>query len=325
MKRRKQKIILTQRDREILLFLWKWKLVSTATICHGFYYQPLSPRHAYRRLVELELGKYIKRSPIAGLGTAWSLGNKGYHLVKGDLPEHTFAGRKSTSLEHDVIVSGIHIGPLANGTLKVKTFSDTELWNISPGQYPEWVPRNSARRPDGYWRVEIGGKSYTIALEVELTKKSKENYERYARFYNSNKLIFRVIWVVKRPSIGERILSIFEECNKERAPIHNFVLLEDVILNGWEATIFLGLEKGEPLTTLLQNEGGKKGDKCPSLPNLNLRILPCNLNTWNASSHVPKFDSIGFQPIPNSYTQSSIESSFLTTTSGKKQPLTNNG
>ena len=253
---------LNQRDRELLHFLWTWKVATTAALTQRFF-SDRSPHTAYKRLWELESSKYILAvSDFQTNHHVWTLTKLGFHIVRRDLPALREDGFRSENISHDLITSAIHLGGYLLGTpTDVALFSEQELRRLHLEFYPDWVPRSELHRPDGYWRVPVGNPMATVALEVELSRKKTVQYEIVADFYASYPAIIRVLWLVARPSMGMLIHDKIGKALSNSPMIHNFVSLPKFLKSGWTAVIEHGPEQGKPITTLL----GRKSPASPLL------------------------------------------------------------
>jgi len=117
--------------------------------------------------------------------------------------------------------------------------------------FPSWVPNEPGHRPDGYWRTVFGGGLGTIALEVERSQKSFDDYTGSAQFYTDQTKLFRVIWIVRFEGIARLILSAVQKIGGTGAGLHNFIRESDFREKGWSAEIFLGRDVGKSLSHFL--------------------------------------------------------------------------
>ncbi len=77
---------LCPRDFEVLHDLWRWKLATTATIAH-VHFGKADSDYGYRRLKRMARHGLVQLISIDDLpGHAWTLGIKGYRLVRDRLP-----------------------------------------------------------------------------------------------------------------------------------------------------------------------------------------------------------------------------------------------
>lgn len=84
-------------------------------------------------------------------------------------------GYKSENKEHDFWVTAIHLGDwLYQIPIGSALCSEQQLRRLHRDHYPEWVPKSTDHRPDGWWNINCGrpNNKSLIALEVELSRKS---------------------------------------------------------------------------------------------------------------------------------------------------------
>lgn len=247
-------IIPTDRDMDLFACLWRWKLLSTAALTEKFF-GDRSPITAYTRLWHLRLANYIQLiSDSGGRNYVWCLSQKGFSAIQSQLPELLEAGFKSENVEHDHLVSAVHLGDwLRQIPRGVELLTEQELRRYHLDHYPDWVPRTSEHRPDGYWRVLRDGNAITIALEVEINRKRDRFYQQLAHFYERHPQIDRVVWVVTSQLFAESVSRLLKKEIDSRSVIHDFILRKDFEKNGWSAPIIIGAEQGKSLSFLLDH------------------------------------------------------------------------
>ena len=98
-----------------------------------------------------------------------------------------------------------------------------------------------------------------IALEVELSKKSPQDYSDVGAFYSNTIDVCQVIWVVRSESYKKYIRAHLQKGSSTQASEHSFVLLDHYIQSQWQAQIIDGKHQGKKLIEILkaplQNEG----------------------------------------------------------------------
>ena len=284
-------------EEQVLLSLWKWKLLSTAALTE-LHFRDIAPSTAYYNLWLMEKKNLIHLIPIPGKGTArafmWTLSLKGFREIKECLPELKNDGYKSESIRHDYLVSAIHIGEwLGEIPIGCELFSEQELRTLHIDQYPDWVPKVDFHRPDGYWLTKIGDQSGVIALEVELTRKSGFAYRGTGQFYSNRKNVFRIIWVVPTPGLATHIQKEIKTVAPDGYLAHNFILLKDFEKNGWNAKFILGEEQGYPLKALLGFGSQTSAKHVWSNVMLNTLKSPHRTQSYNGYLKLLKSDRVG--------------------------------
>lgn len=240
------------KDLPLLMFLWQWKVSTTAGLSRRFYPER-SPAKAYVRLWKLERAGFIRaRCDDSSEHFIWMLDKRGFHALRLRLLEMKEEGYLSENMFHDLIVSAIHLGDSLDKTIpSIEFCTEQELRRLDPASLPAWVP-SCSRRPDGYWGINTVSSHKVIALEVELSVKPDSEYESIARFYEEREGIHQVLWVVKRASIAEKLHEIFKN-NTRRTFKHSFLVLDPFYSHGWQAAIHCGVDAGKSIARLLGN------------------------------------------------------------------------
>ncbi len=255
---KRKRLEITKRDIRILLFLWKWKVISTAGIAAKFFpnAQKIS---AYHRLKRLYNSKYIRKEFVNwNCEFAWKLTKKGYNKIYDYLPEQTDKSRGygGEHPRHDFLVSAFHIGDwLISNPKGTGLVSEQLIRRQVPKLLPNWVPRTDFHTTDGYWFLRRNGKESIVALEVELTQKAPEKYKSLRTFYNSMKNINYCIWVMKSKGFAARLLKILNDDEDSLPDKHQFLLADDVAVFNWEAKIILGSKAGISFSDFMKDLG----------------------------------------------------------------------
>ncbi|MEQ1877283.1 MAG: hypothetical protein ABL958_11590 [Bdellovibrionia bacterium] len=241
-----------ERDIPLLLFLWKWKVLTTAAIARRFYpHSRLST--AYRRLWCLERAGFIQINADSGLQIfVWTLTKKGFAVIQDTLPQLKEEGYLSEHINHDFLVTAAHLGDwLCGAPNGVDFFTEQQLRRYHRDLYPSWVSKKELHRPDGYWRLKSGDVSKTFALEVELSQKAPSLYRDPSIFYSHFANVHRVLWIVSSTSIAKTVIRAMGFADSPNTSFHNFVRLHEFQKTGWRAPIFLGNEHGRTISSFL--------------------------------------------------------------------------
>ena len=236
----------------ILMFLWKWKLVSTAALVKKFFPKHL-PYSGYNRLIRLkQAGLIIFRTNPRGEYYVWSLSKTGFNSIRELLPTLKEEGYGSEASTHDWLATGFHLGEwLLESPTGVITFSEQELRRVDSEHYPSWVPKDSSHRPDGYWHRSVDGIGRTVALELEMSRKKAADYQGIGSFYGEQSQINRVVWIVRSSTDAREIEKQLDKALSSRKQIHSFVLLESFLKGGWSAQIAHGAGSGLSVLSFL--------------------------------------------------------------------------
>ena len=263
-------------DRNILLFLWRWKLVSSTALAARFF-PGLTTSAVNMRLEDVRKKKliYPYYMNTTEAKVLWSLTAKGFKEAKVLLPALVEDGFRSEHPLHDFYVTTIHIGEWLGGVPDgCEVFSEQELRRYDPARYPKWVPSTTLHRPDGYWKIQLPEGTVVAALEVELKIKSDSKYGVVAQFYKDHPGVSRVIWVVRTMANAEAIREALKSSSPSNIGMHTFILLPDFLTKGWQAPILFGFEAGESLSCLLLHHRRESFEKSFVFSMLDTRKWP---------------------------------------------------
>jgi len=250
MKKREPKRFVTQRDLEVLKFLWRWKALSTAALAKKFF-PGIRPFTAYERLLKLEKARYIKSYPFRHRqGCVWMLGKRGYRFVFPYLLEMKEPGYGSENPVHDFYSTAFHLGEwLTAKPDQGYTCSELELHRLEKDLLPSWAITSPERRPDGYSLIRRDGGTQLYSFEAELTMKSRARYDKILSFYDEQDTIAGVFWLVASPQIQKAIQT--QAATASRPRIHHFLQLDDFRKLGWLAPLRGGLLDGKTMVQVL--------------------------------------------------------------------------
>jgi hypothetical protein len=246
------KVILSDKDRQILLDLWIWKFLTTAII-EGRYYPNSKGQGAYRRLKRLDRGGLINSLYTnCGKHVFWTLTGAGFKIIRDSLGNLKEVGFKSEFPIHDFYCSAFHLGEWAyEKPSNVEFFSEQQLRRFHYNEYPDWVLQTDLHRPDGYWRIKDGPNQKIVAIEIELNQKSENENESVANFYNEEGKTFDVFWVVVSQKQAQKANSKISSVVGSEEHNHSFLLLSDFLKYGWNASFIIGKYKGDSVKTAL--------------------------------------------------------------------------
>jgi len=253
---------------EILYFLWRWKFATTMLL-RRVTLQNKSRDVVYKKLLKLEKSGYIDcvHDPEKSF-IAWVLTTKGCKILYEARPKikegSVQEGFASENPRHDFLVTAFHIGDWSISTPKgVTLVSEQEMRRLHEDALPAWLPPTGIHRPDGYTLIENDSSKMLVAIEVELSQKNEEAYNKIFRFYSDRSDIKEVIWMVENESTMQRLKRVMA-CRRILEPQkHLFILLEDFLASQWEAR-FIGFENGITLREYYWQNIGKILNKMPS-------------------------------------------------------------
>ncbi len=250
---------LTDRDFQILKYLWRWKLASTAS-AHEAINKIASQYSTYKILDKLERSGFItSQFDWQDQFNVWFLTSKGFYVIKKNYEDLAEDGFLSENHNHDRLVQAFHFGEWVSfQSPQVIFWTEQEMRRFDVSDYPDWVPKSKEHRPDGYTRIIGEKKQWTLAFEVELSTKRMARYESAMQFYKHARQINRVYWLVADNYTKEQILRAKACVNDESFNYHVFVDLSDFKKNGWDAVIVN--ERSERVHTLRENMQEISGD-----------------------------------------------------------------
>lgn len=251
-KSKSNRLDVTDRDIRILKFIWKWKIISTAAVGLRFF-PKAAVQTAYRRMLALAQFGYVQFIQVDHTtGEGWTLTPKGYKVIRHLLGELRVDGFKSEYPHHDRLVTALHLGGwLTNQPEYTQTFTEQQLRRIPVDLWDDWVPKSTTHRPDGYSLLFRGEIKVVVAFEAELWVKSKPRYESVVAFYDVQRDIDLVIWLVDSKKTLNSMKRTFERFNIREMQKHHFILLSDFESRGWRAPFISGKFVGKTPADIL--------------------------------------------------------------------------
>jgi hypothetical protein len=280
----------SERDIAMMVFLWKWKVASPLLLMKKFF--PNASGHtAYKRLWTLHRGGFID-TVVDRTGTKflWTLSKLGAQVAKEHFRVASVEdGFKSESPGHDLLVMALQLGDLAlSPDKKIVTFSEQQLRRYEPSDYPQFVPRKTIHRPDGY--TYLANSSQTIATEVELHVKSKSAYIQTEYMYATTN-VNQVLWLVPTQSAARSITShLSQNHNGPSESKHSFILLQEFMTKGWGAKILSGKSQGQDIQTIM---GTKPTNSLQTSPKPVCTSLSLNVSKSPHKAATCKFYELG--------------------------------
>lgn len=270
------------KELEILLFLWRWKVSTTSAIYIRF--KPVyewTAFTAYQRLLKLSKKGVIEAKLIdARTFAVWTLTRSGFGSIREKLPLLREDGFASEAPEHDLNVLAAQFGEwLPKGTVNdVAFFTEQELRRQTPETLFDWMPPLTMHRPDGYWYFPGANPKSLVALEVEMNRKSFDAYKGVGNFYNKYKAIESTLWVVQSKNLAQKIVEAAHGGLAEFRDIHNFILFDEFIEIGWSAKIFQGIANRSTMREFLEGHRLNQVETIPK-PNINHGLVSLILDS----------------------------------------------
>ena len=250
MNEKPSRLFITDRDLEVLRFLWRWKLVSTAALATRFF-PGIRSFTAYERLLRLEKKRFVRHVSFRHrAGGAWTIDAQGFRFLLSYLPELRARGYRSEHPLHDYYATTFHLGDwLMNMPRGCLLYSEQELRRSALDLLPACIPNPEKHRPDGYSIHNSGHGMHLYAFECELTQKSRTRYEETFAFYDSEEAIAAVFWLIGSPTIEKAVRGAL--ATAMRSELHHFVALHDFERSGWRAPLLGGIFQSKSLANIL--------------------------------------------------------------------------
>lgn len=237
---------ITERDYLLMRFLWKWKAASTQALAKKFFTEA-NAFTAYRRLLHLVDDGFIGTFQIDGpFNKAWILKEKGFKHILPYLGDLKSKGYKSATYPHDFLATAFHLGEwLTQQPDNTQTYSEQQLRCYPSDLWPEWIPRSTLHRPDGYSACQSREGRVVVAFEAEVSPKGQQRYESVVTYYDNQPAINYVFWVVDSKSTLNCVRNNFEKLKVREWSKHQFVLQSEFKKKGWMAPFTEGKFVGQ--------------------------------------------------------------------------------
>lgn len=179
-------MIVTDKDKEVLQFLEKFKVATTDTISELFYH---NLKWTQRRLKKLYDNKYLKRERD--------------HFTS----QYMYYIRKPKQLRHDLLLTDFY--------REMNRLTDIELFE------KEFTIDNV--RPDGLIAYRYKGKSYIACIEVQIANIALD-VEKYEKLFKSGKYkkyfpVFPLVYAItdrKIPATKIEVIRVNEDMSNLR-------------------------------------------------------------------------------------------------------------
>jgi hypothetical protein len=179
----------------------KWKVVPIVLLKEISDYQGVDS--SFRKVIsKLEKNKLLKTKTFGGKSKIVYPGDELNRIMTSPISVHT------ESLQHEAIVSII-----ANELLKTEILNDVLL---SHEMNSSTFSDNLRRLPDACFEGEKNQSRFKLALEVELTQKSKMRFKNKIEDYISNRVFDYVLYIFNDASVFNNYKKTILEFSKEK-------------------------------------------------------------------------------------------------------------
>ena len=192
--------MITARDMELFKRLSEYGMLSSNQV-RKLVFNSIALTTVLRRLRLLEAGFYVKS--IRGLETQnvlWVLQDRGAKLAEVEVPKRHWS---KNILPHDYKLLSLRLALEASG--------------ISHAWDPEHLIRSNVFKkngfkaakekliPDGLMSIEINGYRHSVAIELELERKSIKRYGEVFRRYSGKPNLFAIWYLAPRKDIWNTV------------------------------------------------------------------------------------------------------------------------
>ena len=236
LKGHRKAVTISDRDHQMIEFLWRHRVATFRTL-HTLFYKNIKMRTCYTRLDKLRRQGFILTRGVDGSQNRyWGLDRRGMaYLVQTNGEIFKTMGFVPQSLNHDHLVSSILLGDwFMKPPRGVTLITEQELLSLDLSGVAPGLQNDKGRRPDGLWRFEIGPEKKFVALEVELHAKNDGDYVEIIKSYDNHYGIQKIIWVAEGPNLIKRIFSLVHAHSTLKPHDHLFLLASEVKKELWQ-------------------------------------------------------------------------------------------
>ena len=203
----------TERDMVLLEQLESFGILSTQQI-REIVFNNIDTRTVLRRLRLLkQRGWLLSSEGLPNGGMVWVLSRKGALLFN---PEGETKPINRNTLKHDAIISDIRIQLERLGIVESWTPEHILKKKATKTLY-EWEKKSFSRVedpptvPDSLFITKQKGEMKAVALELELSLKSKTRYKKIFSRYKKKEELWCVWYVVLNKSVGESLIELWDK------------------------------------------------------------------------------------------------------------------
>ena len=289
-------------DQDLLLFVWKWKVVSMAMLIFNFS-RNASESGVYRKVRNLMKAghlQYVFLETLNGFGV--SLTKSGFSKVQKNIDYLEKVAFRSEAPLHDYISAAIHFGLFEiHKSFFHSLITEHEIQNLALSNLPVSAPKTRVHCPDGYLIAGVNPASGVIAIEIELSAKEESRYTQLAEFYSKYSNLFG-IWIAKTRTIAINIEDALKSNSVLNGKRHLIYEWENLVKNDWNAQSTFGAAIGTRLSEIVQSNYLKNSSE--SEPRLTLSMLlstkksPYQSNAFKSPQNLSSVSLADPQKIP---------------------------
>lgn len=224
------RLAITERDKAILLYLFRNKVVSR-TQMHNFFFRDSSLKAVTQRLSKLSrygLIKSIYFEQNKRPHRAYNIENKGLDLITHCLPYQIHEKQYvSDSIEHDLVLSEINFHMEKLSMIK-EVWTEAELQSYKEAFHSQSLLPFVDLMSDRACLVDGKNGARYLALEYERTLKKYSRNRNKLDSYYQHSTIPAVLYVCETSGIMKSLMQVDENLCKDRISKMYFCLMDDV-------------------------------------------------------------------------------------------------
>lgn len=227
-------MVLTARDRELLIQLNNYELLSTVMI-ESLIFKGIRKTTTLRRLRILEKEKLIKRTQnTTSQIYLWSITDQGAQAIGYESNKNSW---NKNTLDHDL--------KLIEVRMKLENIGLVKSWTTEQ-KIKSIVYKNNSRLeakkkliPDGVFITSLENQNKSVAIELELTLKDKKRIKEVIKNYLAKNDLSFVWYISPQKNILKSIFTEWKTMARESSGVRLIAsLYEEVILNPLESHIY---------------------------------------------------------------------------------------
>ena len=234
----KHRVVITQRDNALFLYLFKNKVANFKQI-HRDIFSNISVQTTYRRVGKLIKEGWVEGVPyMKGKRTArcFSITKKCLNEQLREYIEVEYGHLRSDSITHDLRLNDIRSFFLLKKYVS-SYFTENELASNSDLKEDSEISSYCSVRVDSV--VQVTGESgdiYYLGVEYEHTLKSKKRCRQKVKGYYLSQQTEAILFIYSNKEIYNCFIEIEKEFSKEYSPKLFFLSIKDIDSDKQEVT-----------------------------------------------------------------------------------------
>lgn len=233
------------RDKQLIELIYKYGVLTTAQV-RRLCFAGISHSTVMRRLRKLESAKILLRMNGLEEGLlAWTLTTDGAQRVGLERP---LEYRNKNILKHTVTLAELRM-TLEKVGLGENWISEIELRRKMYDAKDMYASERLV--PDGLFAAKVFGETKMVALELELSLKTRARYHELFGQYARKSSIGLILYIVESKTFAESLLRIWESTHKYKTTPKLVVSLLDEVLRDPSTANIIGLHELKSVSEVL--------------------------------------------------------------------------